>query len=238
MDNHVIDSLPGFALGILDDQEVESVLEHLAVCDGCRLELSSYQDVTRSLGLAAPIVEPPASLKQKVLNSIPMVSGTLPEKQNRPTVPARGSFLTTFLFSWRSLVALLVLVLFSSNALILRQTLQLRSAQTNFTLVKMAGAGSEASATGVLVVSPDGKDGTLVVSGLKPLDTAHEYQLWLVKNNQRTSGGVFKVSDDGYGSLWIYSDQPLNSYSQFGVTVEPLNGSPGPTGEKVLGGKL
>lgn len=240
MENHVVELLPGFALGILDEKETESVLAHLGSCAVCRTELTSFQGVTQSLGLAAPMVEPPPDLKQKVLRSIQASSAVGLDKRTRLTAPVRRSLLKTFLFSWQPFVALLVLALFSSNLLLWRQVSQLRAApsQTNFGLVKMVGTGPGANASGVLVVSPDGKDGTLVVVGLKPLDNVHEYQLWLAKDGQRTSGGVFNVSDDGYGSLWVYSEQPLNSYSQFGVTIEPSGGSPGPIGDKVLGGKF
>jgi len=47
------------------------------------------------------------------------------------------------------------------------------------------------------------------------------------------------VNEEGYGSIVVSSqEQPLISYSDFGVTVEPAGGSLGPTGEKVLGGEL
>jgi anti-sigma-K factor RskA len=34
------------------------------------------------------------------------------------------------------------------------------------------------------------------------------------------------------------SEQPLKAFSTFGITIEPAGGSPGPTGDKVLGGGL
>jgi anti-sigma-K factor RskA len=239
MNNHVIDLLPGFALGILDEKETEDVLEHLGDCVVCRAELSSYQTITQSLGLAAPMVEPPPDLKQKVLDRISVRSPAELNKQPKQAVSNKWGTLRTILFSWRPLVALLVLALFASNLLLWRQVTQLRAApaQNNFGLVKMVGTGVYAGATGVLVVSPDGRDGTLVVTGFKPLDASHQYQLWLVNDDQRSNGGVFSVSDDGYGSLWVYTDKPLNSYQKFGVTIEPHGGSPKPTGQKVVGGQ-
>jgi anti-sigma-K factor RskA len=240
MKNHVFDLLPGYSLGILDEKETDDVLEHLSDCIVCQAELSSYQGVTQSLGLAAPMVEPPPDLKRKVLEGISVRLPAELNKQKGQTAPNNRSLFRTFLFSWRPLVALLVLALFASNLLLWRQVTQLRAVppQSNFGLVKMVGTGVYAGATGVLVVSPDGRDGTLVVTGFKSLDMTHQYQLWLIKDNQRTSGGVFSVSDDGYGSLWVYSDKPLNSYQQFGVTIEPYGGSPTQTGVKVIGGKF
>jgi anti-sigma-K factor RskA len=49
---------------------------------------------------------------------------------------------------------------------------------------------------------------------------------------------VFSVSKEGYGALTVAAEQPLNIYSALGITVEPRGGSPGPTGEKVMGGSL
>ncbi len=46
------------------------------------------------------------------------------------------------------------------------------------------------------------------------------------------------VSAEGYGSLSVESPKHLISYSQFGITIVPAGGSPGPTGEKVLGGQF
>ena len=75
----------------------------------------------------------------------------------------------------------------------------------------------------------------MVVEGLPVLDEDHEYQLWLIRNGQRASGGVFSVDADGYGAMVVSSPEALSNYSAFGITVEPEGGSPGPTGDRVLG---
>jgi len=91
---------------------------------------------------------------------------------------------------------------------------------------------------GMLVISKDGNYGTLIVENLPPLDQAYQYQLWLIKDGQRTSGGVFSVNEDGYGVLYVLSKKSLISYPSFGITVEPAGGSSSPTGDKVLSGNL
>jgi anti-sigma-K factor RskA len=105
-------------------------------------------------------------------------------------------------------------------------------------VVALAGTEAAPAATGTIVISGDGEYGTLVVDGLPPLDAARQYQLWLIEDGQRTSGGVFSVSSEGYGAMEIASPEPLSRYSAFGITVEPAGGSPGPTGDKVLGSAL
>ncbi len=89
-----------------------------------------------------------------------------------------------------------------------------------------------------MVISRDGEHGSLVVDGLPLLDESQQYQLWLIRDGVRTSGGVFSVYDEGYGLLKIDAPDPLISYQAAGITIEPAGGSPGPTGERVLGGDL
>mgnify|MGYP002390296441 FL=1 len=107
-----------------------------------------------------------------------------------------------------------------------------------FNLVRLTGSDYAPDASGVMVVSRDGMEGTLVVDHMPELNPAYQYQLWLIRDGVRTSGGVFSVNDDGYASLVVKSEAPLLSYDTFGITIEPFGGSPGPTGDKVLGGNL
>ncbi len=102
----------------------------------------------------------------------------------------------------------------------------------------LTGSQFSPDAIGTLVISKDGDHGTLVVDGLPVLDGEHQYQVWLIRDGSRASGGVFSVDKFGYGALWISSPEPLKNYQAFGVTIEPTGGSPGPTGNKVLGGQF
>jgi anti-sigma-K factor RskA len=91
-------------------------------------------------------------------------------------------------------------------------------------------------AQGYLMVFDNENYGTLVVEDAPLLDAEHQYQLWLIRDGKRTSGGVFSVDQAGYGTLQVSANMPLESFPTFGVTIEPTGGSPGPTGKKVLGG--
>jgi hypothetical protein len=42
-----------------------------------------------------------------------------------------------------------------------------------------------------------------VVDHLGALSPEQQYQLWLIQDGKRTSGGVFSVSSEGYASLVI-----------------------------------
>ena len=103
--------------------------------------------------------------------------------------------------------------------------------------VSLLGTEAAPEAQALLVIGSDGDEGGLVVEDLPVLDHYHQYQLWLIdRDGQRTSGAVFSVDADGYGTATVGSPLLLTSYVAFGVTIEPAGGSPGPTGQKVLGG--
>jgi anti-sigma-K factor RskA len=93
-------------------------------------------------------------------------------------------------------------------------------------------------ASGFVIISADGQNGVIVVDELPVLEPEREYQLWLVRDEQSTSGAVFSVDEDGYRGMRIEAPQSLLTYSAVHVTIEPAGGSAIPVGEQVLGGSL
>ena len=239
---HVTDSLATYALGCLEENEIRAVSEHLATCPLCRAELASYVELTAQLGRSVPQAEPPAGLKQSILARLQVSDAKIAAEQE----PSWWERLRSRLQgspTWAAASLVLILVLGFSNLLLWQQVRELQSgvpaSQEQLKTVVLDGSAVVPGATGMIVISLDGMHGTLVVDELPVLDESHEYQLWLIEENEeRTSGAVFSVSPDGYGSVWVGSPQPLISYAGFGVTIEPTGGSPQPTGERVLGGKL
>jgi anti-sigma-K factor RskA len=225
-------------LGCLDQEEEILVSEHLVTCAACRAELGSYQTVVDQLAWAAPAAVPPARLKRRLLEQI------------QPTRPARAA--EPELSWWEQLMGLWqrVAPAWGVVSLLLILALAVGSLTSNpqgdgsktvpggMRVVSLAGTEVVPAATGTIVISGSGEYGALVVDGLPALGEAQQYQLWLIKDGQRTSGGVFSVNSEGYGTLWISSPVPLSNYPSCGITIEPAGGSSGPTGDKVLGGSL
>jgi anti-sigma-K factor RskA len=234
---HVTDLLPGYALGCLDKAEAEMVIAHLADCNTCRNELRSYQKVADALPLATALVEPPPGVKQRLMTSV-----QAPRQQPQSGLWQRfGQVFRRMSPAWGLVSLVLIVVLLASNLLLWRQVQTLSAAATPSTtmqIVALEHTTAAPDATGMLVISESGEYGTLTVDHLPPLGKNQQYQLWLIKDGNRTSGGVFSVNWDGYGSLAVSSPNPLDSYTAFGITVEPAGGSPSPTGSKVLGGNL
>ena len=231
-ESHVNELLPAHALGCLDEEDTVVVSEHLAVCPECRAELQTYEPVADELSLAAPDAVPSEHLKRAVMDRVGSSRSTAPGEPRPSWWKQVASVVRSGGFAWGVAGLAVVAVLVTGSLLLLNVITRPVGMQT----IALAGTDAVPGAIGTIVISSDARDGTLVVDGLPSLDDAHQYQLWLIRDGERTSGAVFSVKPDGYGSLWIEGPQPLSSYDAFGVTIEPAGGSPGPTGEKVLGG--
>lgn len=236
---HVYDLLGAYALGCLEGEEQSLVETHLLTCSTCQMELEAYRSVVADLPLAVIQRDPPPELKARLLDRVSKRRQPVRPVDKRPwwLVSWEALRLNTPAWGFASLVVMMVLGL--GNLLLWIQLSEAREVTVG-ELPRLVLTATDASpgAVGVLVLSQNGEYGTLVVDGLPELSPAEQYQLWLIRDGQRTSGGVFSVDDEGYGSLVVESPEALLSYSAFGVTVEPAGGSPGPTGSKVLGTDL
>lgn len=237
---HVFEMIPAYVLDCLEGEEAQAVEAHLASCTECQAELSSYRELAGQMAYAVPQVDPPPGVK------VALMARLETRIHSGPSRPVRKSWWQSLQESYMRLspawaIASLVLVgfLVVSNLFLWDQLRELRASRdVPMTVVALNGTEFAPESSGTIVISRDGFYGTLVVDHLPILDESHQYQLWLIRDGQRTNGGVFSVSDHGYGSIEIESPDPLGSYGSFGVTIEPAGGSPGPTGEKVLGGEL
>jgi len=230
-ETHVTEHIAAYALNCLEPPASTMVAEHLSTCAQCQAELDAYQETIADLALAVPSVTPPATLKQRLLSDKKKTNITAPSQPvqqswwqrlgNRPRLQLAG--------------ALLILILIASNLLLWQRLTQLETMTVErFSTVSLSGTDNAPAASGLIIISADEEHGTLVVQNLPTLPEDLAYQLWLIRNGGRTSGGVFTVDEDGYRSLWVGAPNPLGSYPDFGVTIEPVDGSPGPTGPKVL----
>jgi anti-sigma-K factor RskA len=220
---HVADLLAAYALDSLDAEDTYRVAGHLAVCRACRNELQAYTRVVDELPYGVRECEPPPGLKARIM-----------AQARTAKLPARPRSIWVWTPSW-VFASLAVILLLSLGNLYLFQRMGQGRSTGDWRPVALQGSGG---ATGLLLISDDGAHGALVVDGLAVLDDSRQYQLWLIQGGARTNGGVFSVNEDGYGALWVHSSQPLVRYDAIGVTIEPAGGSPGPTGEKVMGGNL
>jgi anti-sigma factor RsiW len=82
-DDHVTDLLPAYALGCLDEEELELVVQHLGQCTQCRRELASYCEVVGLLGSTSDCGTLPADTKSRLLERL---KGAInPDARDTPT---------------------------------------------------------------------------------------------------------------------------------------------------------
>jgi anti-sigma-K factor RskA len=234
---HVSDLLPAYALDILDEAETIQVSQHLAECQVCQAELQGYQQVSQQLSMAVTESQPPESLKWRLLERI-QTPATQVALQEPTTLRGWLSSLSMVgLRAWAVVSLVLVAALLVSNLLLWQQISQ-PQVNDSLRVVHLTGEGLFSESRGIITMSVDGERGTLVVDGLRHLEPEFEYQIWLFRNGDVSSGGTFKVYEGGYGHIRVDSDQPLANFERLMVTIEVEGGSPTPSGAVVLAGDL
>jgi len=230
---HVLESLPAYALGSLDAAEAQLVTQHLAGCHICRSELRAFQEVAGQLALIAPQAEPSHDLKPRLMERIQNLSST--------QAKTKGWRFTERLLPAGVMVGLILITTLAVSSLLLWQRLdqlEVLAGPLGMRAIALQNTDASPTASGFVVISADGQNGVLVVDELPVLEPEREYQLWLVRDGNSTSGAVFSIDEDGYRGMRIEAPQSLLMYSSVLVTIEPIGGSAAPTGEQVLSGSL
>ena len=228
--------IPAYALGALDADEAAEVRQHLETCAVCQAELAAYEAVADALPLAVVESEPAPALKGRLMEQVRASSqpetAVPPSPSWRQTIAdAFQNFLTRP--RWQPALALAAVVLLVGAFFFWQQTRPAALEQVELTATD-AAPGAE----GVIEIAANGRDAVLTVADLPALPPEQQYQLWLIEDGQRASGAVFSVNENGWAKVSVDSERPLTEYGAFGITIEPAGGSPGPTGERVLGHNL
>ena len=233
-DSHVLESLPAYALGSLEQEEARLVAEHIASCYLCRKELAAFQTVADQLSLAAPSALPSAELKPRLMERI---QGLDRKRGNLST----GWRFSSRLVSIGAFAGLALILLLAVSNFLLWQQIRNMNALTGphgMRAIALQNTAQALEASGFVIVGSDGRNGVLVVDKLPVLDPTREYQVWLTRDGSSTSGAVFSVDEDGYRGVRLITPESLLVYTSMQVTIEPAGGSENPTGSQVLTGSL
>jgi anti-sigma-K factor RskA len=236
-ESHVFELLPAYALDALDEAETQLVSRHLIHCEACQIELAALQEVVEQLALPVATMSPPANLKDQLLERVqpapraqPLVRQLFHPRPRHPRLhPVWG------------VVALLLIVALALTSLFFWQQANeppILVEPHGMRAIALSNTDAAPQASGFVVIGADGRNGALVVDKLPPLSPDQAYQLWLIRNEQHTSGAVFTVDESGYGGVRILAPDSLLGYSAVRITIEPTEGSAIPTGEPLMEGSL
>jgi hypothetical protein len=267
-ETHVLELLPAYALECLDEAETRLVAEHLPGCHLCRTELRAFQEVAGQLAFIAPAALPSSDLRSRLQGRIQDLSSPRPQSirgqsirgqsirgqsirgqsirgQSTRSQASRPQAQHQPLFGRLGPVGaimslVLIVSLLASNILLWQRLnkLEVLSGPLGMRAITLQNTDVAPQASAFVIVSSDGEHGVLVVDELPQLESGREYQLWLVRGEENTSGAVFAVDETGYRGTRIEAPESLFHYSAVRVTIEPEGGSEQPEGEEVLNGSL
>lgn len=234
--------LPAYGMGIVDLEESRLVEDLLPLCPEAAKELDNYRQMADDLLLDVPQMEPPAALLDHILDA------TSDETRRRFAAwPFRQALLAAAVALLLALNGVLVLQLLDLNQrydalsrqLDSRTALLANVAGDDLLTFELIDARDSAPvAGGRLLCHPQERSAILQVENFPSLSRNMVYQVWLIRDDQRTSGGLFEVDSTGRGTLVIDSPLPMGEYQYVGITPEPAGGSDSPTAPPVVRGAL
>lgn len=223
-------SVAALVLGAADLLEVETVRAHLESCAECGALAARLQRATDLLGLATPIVEPPARLKARILAAAAATGGaTAPAGRPLPRIPQLPRWRTqgrrpsptwwpaTATSRLAAALAVMVLGLGGWNLHLLSQLSSHPSPRVASATISGKGqlSGSQAN----LLDFRDQSLALVTFSRLPAPPPGKVYELWLIP-----AGGVPEAvtvfQPDADGSKTIVLNRDLGRYKVIAVTAE------------------
>lgn len=217
------DLLPAYALGALGAEELEILVRHMPTCDSCPRDLAEYRQALRTFPALVPQATPSPKVKERLMALL--------------SPPPRTAFSwRSFALAWTPL-SLLLLAGVLAVSFSLSNQLQTQQEATA-TVLNLEGTEVAPQAQGIIFFVPQQKMAMLAVRGLPTPPPGWEYQLWLIRDNERHSGGTFVVDSQGRGYLFVRMPQDISTFPTAGITLEPVGGSSAPTGDRYMFGSI
>nr|AIA10687.1 anti-sigma-K factor rskA [uncultured bacterium] len=230
------------------DMQRKRFEKHMATCSSCQEEAILWHQVWDRLADDTEMLDLPADLKDEVM-------GPLFAKENQspissPRLPINKS---TFRFAKWGIGIAILLSVFLSGWLLRGWQVQWQetaanevsgqtpaSIETLFHLSAIRSNGKfddspRAYGVACLVRSSDKEQLVVYVFGSPQTKNGEAYQVWLLKDGQRTSAGTFTVGSSGIGIMTLPLSKGIPEMDAIGVTLEPDSRSESPRGPKMFG---
>jgi len=234
METGIHELTAGYALDALDPDERRAYEAHLAGCQHCQEELTSFWETTEALAVAASGPEPSADLRERILADVraepPQVVVPF-ERRRRRAAPVLGTAAAV-----AAVVAIGVGLWASSLSGELddaRATLERERAAAAILVHPDARSVALQAGQGKLVVDPEGQ-AVLVLDGLDPAPAGKTYEMWIVPGGdvgRASRAGLFPGRD---GAEIEGLDGVVRTGDVVAVTVEAVGGVDAPTTSPIV----
>ena len=228
MTDELHDLTAAYALDALDADEARRYEAHLSTCEPCRTELDELRATASQLALTTSR-RPPEAMRARVLAEV-AATDQLTEA-GRATTPRRRPIVAPLL------AAAVVLAVVAVAGLAVRDLAAQRDRAEELVAVLAADDARTAVLEGteggaVRVVWSASSAGTVLVgTDLEPTGEGRTYELWTFADDGPRSAGVFEPGADG--RVRSHLDLPAEPVSGWGVTIEPVGGTPEPEGDVI-----
>lgn len=191
METGIHELTAGYALDVLDADERWAYETHLASCERCRGELTSFWETAEALAVAASGPAPRAELRDRIL------AGAREERQVVvPLESRRQRRLTPMLGAAAAIAAVVALAVgvwatqLSGDLDDARLALERERAAAGVLADPGARTVSLEAGDGRLVVGKGGR-AVLVLDGLDPAPAGKTYEMWIFEGETPVPAGIF-----------------------------------------------
>jgi hypothetical protein len=235
MNKHPRDALPAFVLGTLDEDTTASVSQHLVACRACRTDAEAFRACVEILFNAPATHTPALSVKQRLFERISTDEGAV-RRAGRTGWPDPARLVAALALA---LALILALVTLNVRAQLDQQQQMLAFIGAPGTIARALRATPPApDAVGTMYMRPGHNQAIMIVAGLRQPEDGSVYQCWFATPQAQVRAGTLSVGQDGSASLFLNAPGPVNSYTQFMVTIERDGGGQTPSDQIVLSGSL
>jgi anti-sigma-K factor RskA len=250
-----------YALDTLSDAERSQVEAYVASNPDARARLDEMLRTASAMPFEVEPMEPSTELKQQVLGRVradaaarSKAESTAPVSSGKQVKVSSGAR-WAYAFALASLLLAVALGIWGVGArneiaqlkaqiatlqqeVESQRTVLVALSSPNAQTYAISGTTKQPQAQGHLITNGQAGSTVLVVSGLNPAEAGKTYEFWLIKDSTAVPAGLFQVNGQGLGIMQVTKEFKPGTYNAIAVSIEPNGGSPQPTGDIVMLGKI
>ena len=242
-DHAWLDAAAPYALGALTAEERAAFEAHLADCAVCRADVQALGEVSGLLAHAAAAATPRPALRERILREARAVRPLAAGGRGLPWLAVAAAVVlavaagVAYLKERGSRQMLERAVAVARDSLAAQQQLVATLLAPDVNTAVLASKGRPPTAR--VFWNPSRHRVVMAVFDLPPAPAGRIYQLWAIQTGKApVSLGIFNTAPDGRLTTSLDVPPALVAFDVTAVTEEPAGGSPQPTQQPFLVGKL